>query len=216
MRAPARVALVAAVVSGLTAALAPVGAAPGPGSGWVVEAEPSASTDVRYFMHKRVEGHRGNWHVLSVRVQQDDDGVTGELLSLRCPTGSRPDPASGNGDFVQVGVAGFVDPDYSIAVSWSPGLSFMRITRDIVLEDYLTGEQTPTSINLHLRGSGELIRTVTRESYSDPDPWEYKQIDRERDGVTARGWLGATPTPITFARPLHVYEAYSRGYADGV
>ena len=30
------------------------------------------------------------------------------------------------------------------------------------------------------------------------------------------GWLKATPTPVTFTRPIHAYWSFTRGYADGV
>jgi hypothetical protein len=212
------VALVAAVAA-VAAVMAPLAPAQSATGEWVLEAEPSASATVRYFMHKHVDGHPGNWHILSVRVQQDDDGVTGGLISLRCPKGVQPDPVAGWADCAQVGGADFVDPDYSIAVTWSPRLRRMHITGDIVLEDYVNGVLVPSTIDLRLRADGEFTRTVTRQSFTEPDPWDYKQIDIERDGVTAHGhvgWLEASRTPVTFTRPLHVYWAYSRGYGDGV
>ncbi len=212
----ATVVAVAALVAALVAPFAPAQAASGE---WVVNSEPSASADVRYFMHKRVEGRPGNWHVLSVNVRQDDDGVTGELLSLRCPHGAAPDPVAGWADCTQVGVADFVDPDYTIAVTWSAKLKYLHIAGDIVLDDHLNGTSIPTTIDVRLRASGEYSRTVTRQSFEEPDPWDFKQIDEERGGVTARGhvgWLSFTPTPVTFTRPIHVYRTFTRGYGDGV
>lgn len=209
---------VLAVVAAVAAVMTPLAPSQAASDEWVVDAEPSASVDVRYYMHKHVAGHPGNWQVLAVRVQQDDDGVVGNLASLRCPKGEQPDPVTGLGDCVEVAGADFVD-ELGITVTWSPQLRRMHIVGDIILNDYTNGVLVPSTIDLRVLASGELTRTVIRQSFTEPDPWDYKTIHRERGDVTARGnvgWLRASPTPITFNDPIHVYEAYSRGYGDGV
>ncbi len=217
MRSPVRLSVLA-VVSALVAVVAPLAPAQAASGEWVVEAEPSASADVRYFMHKRVEGHSGNWHILNVNLREDDDGVTGGLTSLRCPKGVQPDPVAGWAGCTEVAGADFVD-ELGLSVTYTRQLRFIHISGDIVLNDYFNGEIVQTSMDVRILASGERTRTVTRQSFTEPDPWDFKQIDVARDGVTLRGqvaWLKASPTPVTFTKPLRAYWTFTRGYADGV
>ena len=104
-------------------------------------------------------------------------------------------------------------------MTYTPQLRRLHIAGDIVLNDYLNGEIVQTSMDVRILASGERTREVTRQSFTEPDPWDSKQVDVERDGVTLRGhvaWLKATPTPVSFTRPLHAYWSFTRGYADGV
>ena len=68
--------------------MAPVVPAQAADGGWKYAQAPSVQIDENFFMHQHVEGRPGNWHLLNIRVQQDDDGTMGALTDLRCPRAS--------------------------------------------------------------------------------------------------------------------------------
>jgi hypothetical protein len=215
MRVFVRAAICAAAVSvaAAMAPLVPAQADPAPPAGWEYVNFPSVQIDESFFMHKHLKGHPGNWHQLSVRVQQDDDGVVGGLADYRCPQGEAPAPDR-HDNCTQVGGYDFVD-ELGLTVKWSPRLHDVRVFGDLVLEDYFhNNERTQSTMNLRLHASGHRTRTVTLGEPTDTDPTEYKTIDIQRGGkITAHGhlaWLKATPTKVTTTEPLHVYWILSR------
>ena len=177
--------------------------------GWEEVQAPSVQVDETFFMHKHVDGRHGNWHVLNIRVQQDDDGTLGALTDLRCPHGERPAP-NGDDDCTVVGGAEF-DDDSAITVSWAPRLRSIHVRGDITLIDSATADETPATVNLRLRAAGDLRRSVTRSVEGDT---EYKRVELSRGGkITARGhvgWLEATRAQVRNTEPLFVYWVKSR------
>jgi hypothetical protein len=208
MRVLVRAAMSVAVVA-VAAAMAPLVPAQATSGGWEFQQFPSVQIDESFFMHKHVTGHPGNWHMLQVRVQQDDDGVVGGLSDFRCPKGEDPT----DNTCTQVGGFDFVD-ELGLTVKWSPRLHNVRVFGDIILNDESNGARIPATMNVRLHADGKRTRTVSRGGPTDTDPTEYKQIDIERGGkVSAHGhlaWLKATPTQVTNTEPLHVYWILSR------
>jgi hypothetical protein len=207
MRFLVRAAVGAAVLAGATA-MVPLVPAEAAGD-WAVYQAPSVQVDESFFMHKHVDGRRGNWHVLDIRVQQDDDGTLGALTDLRCPRGERPMPDGGD-DCTVVGGAEFED-DSAITVTWAPRMRSIHVRGDITLIDSTTADETPATVNLRLRAAGELRREVTR---SVEGGTEYKRVELSRGGkITARGhlgWLEATRAQVRNTQPLFVYWVKSR------
>jgi hypothetical protein len=208
MRVPVRAALSATVIA-LAAAMAPSVPAHAADGGWEYAQEPSVQVDENFFMHQHVDGHPGNWHLLNIRIQQDDDGTTGALTDLRCPQGEKP-ASNGDDDCAVVGGAYF-DDDADLTVTWAPGLRKIHVAGDIVLYDNTTDEPTASTINLRLHASGKLHRTVTKSLESGT---EYKRVELRRGGkITASGhlgWLKATKAGVTNTQPLFVYWVKSR------
>lgn len=208
MRVLTRAALSATVVA-VAAAMATVVPAQAADGGWEYAQAPSVQVDEDFFMHQHVDGHPGNWHLLNIRVQQDDDGTMGALTDLKCPRGERP-AWTGDDDCTVVGGAYF-DDDAELTVTWAPGLRNIHVSGDIVLHDSATDEPTASTINLRLHASGKLHRTVSRSLESGT---EYKRVELERGGTIAAtghlGWLKATKAGVTHTQPLYVYWVKSR------
>jgi len=201
----AAVSAAAVAVAAATASVVPAQAA---GGGWGYAQSPSLQIDESFFMHKHVKGHPGNWHLLQLSVQQDDDGVIGGIQDYRCPRGEAPAP-NRDDDCTQVGGFQFVD-ELGLTVKWSPRLRQVHVYGDIVLEDYFdTGDLTNTTMNVRLYAAGRFHRTVTYAAPTGTDPMEYKTVDIRRGGkITAEGhlaWLKATKAAVKDTEPLHVY-----------
>lgn len=180
--------------------------------GWDVVQAPSVQIDESFFMHKHVQGHHGNWHMLSVRIQQDDDGVLGGMTDFRCPHGEAPAP-NGDDNCMVVGGAEF-DDDSGLTVTYAKRLQELRVRGHIDLIDDVSGDVTPSTMNLRLYAGGKFTRTVTRTPPNSTDPNEYKTVDIQRRGpIKARGhlgWLKATRAEVKNTQPLHVYWILSR------
>jgi hypothetical protein len=207
----ARTAVSAAAVA-VAAAMAPIVPAQAAGGGWDVVQVPSVQIDESFFMHRHVKGHPGNWHMLNVRIQQDDDGVLGGMTDFRCPRGEAPAP-NGNDSCSVVGGAGF-DDDSGLTVTYAKRLQHLRVHGHVDLVDNISGEVTPSRMNLRLYAGGRFTRTVTRTPPNSTDPHEYQRVDIRRGGrISARGhlgWLKATRAEVRNTEPLHVYWTKSR------
>lgn len=46
--------------------------------------------DLGWTHHGWYPGQRGNWHTGQLTFEEDDDGITGQLLDWRCPAGAQP------------------------------------------------------------------------------------------------------------------------------
>jgi hypothetical protein len=211
MRSLVRAALSATAVA-VVATMAPAVPAQAAGGGWVYAQAPSVLIDENFFMHKHVDGRPGNWHLLNIRVQQDDDGTMGGLTDLRCPKGESPAP-NGDDNCVNVGGAYF-DDDSGITVTWAPRLRNIHVRGAIVLHDNATDAPTPSTINLRLYAAGRLHRTVTRSVEGDTQPMEFKRVELRRGGkITAEGhlgWLKSTRAQVRNTQPLYVYWVKTR------
>ena len=212
MRPHIRYALV--VMSAFTATLtmvAPAQAASGP---WVEE-QPAPFSDAVARVPGNIAGHPGNWHSFGVNVDGDDDGVVGGVLDYQCPAAATELTAA----CVQLDEWDFSD-DGRQAVTWSPGLRYMRVVGPITLENLETGEQIESTLDVRLHATGELTRTVTIQSYSYPgDSWDTKVIDASRDSVTFSGrlgWVKVKNSPSNTPYPIRVVRTFDRGLGDGV
>lgn len=210
MRALVRTALFTAVAAVATtmAPMIPAQAAQDP---WTVEQSPSVQIDEMFFMHEHLAGHRGNWHELHLWVQQDDDGVGGNVADYRCAPGA--DPTGGTCTLLAGYEFGMAN---DVTVTWHPRLKRLHVKGKIVMDDYVNdGPIQNARINLRLTAAGKFSRTVTRSGPTGTDPLEYKRVDIQRGGrITAHGhlaWLKAAPTKVTNTQPLHVYWVLTRG-----
>lgn len=75
-----------AVLAGASAAQAD----PPPGWGPGQDGVEYDFADTAWSHHGRYDDHLGNWHTGWVNVEEDDDGITGELYDWWCPAGVQP------------------------------------------------------------------------------------------------------------------------------
>jgi hypothetical protein len=206
MRPYVRSALV--VMSVLTACLttvAPAQAATGP---WV-ESAPAPFATVIGQVHGTIAGHAGNWHTLGVDVDGDDDGVNGGLADWQCP-----DTATELNADICTELDGWVFYENGqIVVTWSPGLRYMKVVGPVTLEhEVANGELIPATLNIRIRATGDLTRTVTIQAITPT--YDIKVVDASRTNVTFSGrlgWVKVTDSPSNSNWPLRVVRTFDRG-----
>jgi hypothetical protein len=205
MRPYVRCALV--FLSVFTTAVTTVGSAQAASGPWVEEV-PAPLANVRALVHGTIAGHVGNWHVLSVDVDGNDDGVNGGLSDWQCPAAATEWTES----CAEVDGWEFYD-NGQIVVTWSPGLRYMKVVGPVTLEHYFTnGEQRPAKLNLRLRATGDLTRSVTVQAASPTE--DIKVVDASRTTVTFSGrlgWVKATDSPSNTIWPIRVVRTFHRG-----
>jgi hypothetical protein len=105
VKARALTAMASASVLALVALLAAAGTAQAaPPLGWQPEEGSGVEydlADVSWAHQGHFDGRLGNWHTGYLNVEEDDDGVTGDLYDWRCPPGVQP-PAAWDSDQTSV------------------------------------------------------------------------------------------------------------------
>jgi hypothetical protein len=206
MRPYVRCALVAtSVFAAVLTTVAPAQAATGP---WVEET-PAPFANVQAHVHGTIAGHAGNWHVLGVDVDGDDDGVNGGLSDWQCP-----DAATELNADTCTELDGWVFYENGqIVVTWSPGLRYMKVVGPVTLEhEVINGELKPATLNLRIRATGDLTRTVTIQANTPTD--DIKVVDASRTNVTVSGrlgWTKVTDSPSNTNWPVRVVRTFHRG-----
>jgi hypothetical protein len=206
MRPYLRCALVAtSIFAAVLTTVAPAQAATGP---WVEEV-PAPFATVGGWVHGPMAGHGGNWHLLSVDVDGDDDGVNGGLADWQCPAAATEVTFDSCTE-----VDGWVFYENGqIAVTWSPGLRYMKVVGKVTLEhEVVNGELIPATLNLRIRATGPLTRTVTVQPNTPTD--DIKVVDASRTNVTFSGrlgWTKVTDSPSNSNWPLRVVRTFHRG-----